>query len=148
MEPLVFHYVGKNVTMGIVLPQMFASAKVDLVGRIAPNLVRQVDGAPRVPIDAHATMVLPVIQSLVSVRAHQDGRESDATNSVLTSGMVRLVERYASVKMEGCVTINQELVAVLLVGGELCVTILVRPGRMEPIVPVLVCAKTRVTATQ
>lgn len=44
-------------------------------------------------------MVLPVIQSLVSVRAHQDGRESDVTNSVLTSGMARLVERYASVKM-------------------------------------------------
>ena len=34
----MFDILGKNVTMGIVLPQMFASAKVDLAGRIAPNV--------------------------------------------------------------------------------------------------------------
>jgi len=134
--------------MGIVLLQMSVSAKEASAGRIVPNLVLLVDGAHHVLIDALATMVLPATLSLVNAPAHQVGKASVVTPSALTRGTVKTVERYASVKMEACVTINQGLVAVLLVGVELCVTILVRPGLMEPIAPVLVCAKTRVTAIQ
>jgi len=144
----VSQYVGKNVSVGLVFLRMFVSVKVDLAGRIALNPVRLVDGAHLARTDVHATMVQRATLSLANVPVHQVGQVNDVTCNALTSAMARIVGRYASVKMAGSVTINLVLVAVLLGGGELCVTIRARRGLTEPIVRVLVCAKTKETATQ